>query len=177
MVAERDEARLAAAAAVEESAALGTHATDGVHQRTIRRDPRNREARRRGRYAQIDAALQAGCRPLLPGRGKDRPRLEIWLFERERLGPARIVCALILVGSLYALVRAYRDKLVPSLGKLFIPLGQNSLYVYIVQSMLTFILVDRTMVNPWLAVASNLAMVALVWLMVKKRVLFGVIPR
>lgn len=106
-----------------------------------------------------------------------RPRLEIWLFDTERAGPARIACAIVLIGSMYALFRAFQDKLLPTLGKLLVPLGQSSLYVYIVQSLLTFVLVNRTMASPWLALVSNLAMVALVWLLVKNRVLFGIIPR
>jgi fucose 4-O-acetylase-like acetyltransferase len=91
--------------------------------------------------------------------------------------PHAFACALVLVTSLYALVRAFEARLVPTIGKLFVPLGQASLYVYIVQSMLTFVLVDRAMANPWLAVASTVAMVGLVWIMVKKRVLFRIIPR
>jgi drug/metabolite transporter superfamily protein YnfA len=58
-----------------------------------------------------------------------------------------------------------------------VPLGQASLYVYIVQSMLTFLLVNRAMTNPWPAAASTVAMVGLVWIMVNNRVLFRIIPR
>jgi hypothetical protein len=43
--------------------------------------------------------------------------------------------------------------------------------------MFTFVLVNRALANPWLAVATNVAMVGLVWIMVRNRVLFRVIPR
>ena len=89
----------------------------------------------------------------------------------------RIVCALILVTSLYAVIRRYEAPLARTVGKLVIPLGQASLYVYIVQSMITFVLVNRTLANPWLAAAITAGVVGGVWIMVKNRVLFGVIPR
>ena len=43
--------------------------------------------------------------------------------------------------------------------------------------MLTFVLVNRSMSNPWIALAISVGMVGFVWLMVKYRVLFRVIPR
>jgi hypothetical protein len=33
------------------------------------------------------------------------------------------------------------------------------------------------MANPWLAMASNVAIVGLVWIMVRNRILFRIIPR
>jgi hypothetical protein len=127
--------------------------------------------------AAASCAVVVGSLVRLAGDGAHVTRLEADAFERDRLGPARIACAVVLVASLYALVRAFQARLVPTIGKLFVPLGQASLYVYIVQSMLTFALVDRAMANPWLAVAINVAVVGLVWIMVRNRVLFRVIPR
>jgi len=127
--------------------------------------------------AAASVAIIAGSLIRLPVHGLYPTRLEGYAFDRNRLGPARIACAIVLVTSLYALIRAFEARLVPTIGRLFVPLGQASLYVYIVQSMLTFVLVNRSMANPWLAVASNVAMVGLVWIMVKNRVLFRIIPR
>jgi len=56
-------------------------------------------------------------------------------------------------------------------------LGQASLYVYIVQSMMTFILVNRHQADPAIAAAASLAMIGLVWIMVKHQFLFRIIPR
>ena len=64
-----------------------------------------------------------------------------------------------------------------TLGTLLVPLGQASLYVYILQSILTFVLVNRAMHRPWLALAITLGMIGAVWTMVKYRVLFRVVPR
>jgi len=127
--------------------------------------------------AAASVTIIAGSLIRLPVHGVYPTRLEGYAFDRNRLGPARIACAIVLVSSLYALVRAFEARLLPTIGRLFVPLGQASLYVYIVQSMLTFVLVDRSMANPWLAVASNVSMVGLVWIMVKNRVLFRIIPR
>ncbi|HWU89028.1 MAG TPA: OpgC domain-containing protein, partial [Kofleriaceae bacterium] len=94
-----------------------------------------------------------------------------------RLGPARIACALVVVATLYAYARIFEDRLVRTAGRIFVPLGQHSLYVYILQSMLTFLLVDRAMADPWLALLTNLAVLGLVWVFVQNRVLFRIIPR
>lgn len=122
-------------------------------------------------------AILVGSLLRLPVHGVYPSRLEGLLFDRDRLGLGRTACAIVLVASLYALVRGFEARLVPTIGRLLVPLGQASLYVYIVQSMLTFVLVNRSMANPWLAVASNVAIVGLVWIMVRNRILFRVIPR
>jgi hypothetical protein len=127
--------------------------------------------------AALSCAIIAGSLLRFPVDGRYRTQLEAYAFDRDRLGPARLVCAVLLVASLYVLVRAFQARLVPTIGKLFVPLGQASLYVYIVQSMLTFVLVNRRMTDPWLAAATSAAVVGLVWIMVRNRVLFGVIPR
>jgi hypothetical protein len=122
-------------------------------------------------------AIIVGSLLRLPDAGVPLTRLEAVLFDRDRLGPARIVCALVLVTSLYGLVRTFEARLVPTIGRLLVPLGQASLYVYLVQAMLTFVLVDRSLDNPWIAMAVSLAMVGGVWLMVKYQLLFRIIPR
>lgn len=125
----------------------------------------------------LSLLIVVGSLVRFPVNGHYHTHLESILFDRNRLGPARLISALILVSSLYALVRRFEARLVPTIGKLLVPLGQASLYVYIVQSLLTFVLVDRLLSNPWLAAAASAAMVGLVWIMVKNRVLFRVIPR
>jgi hypothetical protein len=127
--------------------------------------------------AALSLAIIAGSLVRLPVDGVYPTRLEGYLFDRDRLGPGRLACALVVVATLYALVSSFEAPLVRTLGKLFVPLGQASLYVYLVQSMLTFALVDRSLTDPWRAVAINVAMVGLVWLMVRNRVLFRIIPR
>jgi len=136
-------------------------------------------ARRRLAIAAAVASLAilVGSLLRLPDREVHPTRLEGLLFDRNRLGPARIACALVLVTSLYGLVRHFEARLVPTIGRLFVPLGQASLYVYIVQSMLTFVLVNRSLDNPVTAAAVSLAMIALVFMMVRHKFLFRIIPR
>jgi len=153
----------------------------GFHHDTLARRWRALPAGTR-RAVAIAAALGSlvivvGSLLRLPGHGGYPTHLENLIFDRNRMGPARLLCALVLVGSMYALVRRFEAQLVPTIGKLLVPLGQASLYVYIMQSMLTFVLVDRLLGNPWLAAGASAAMVGFVWLMVKHRVLFRVIPR
>lgn len=102
---------------------------------------------------------------------------EGFAFDRDRLGPGRAACAVVFVASLYMLARTFEQRLVPTVGRLLIPLGQASLYVYIVQSIATFTLVDRTLDDPWQALVITTTVVVAIWLMVKHRVLFRVIPR
>jgi hypothetical protein len=103
--------------------------------------------------------------------------LEAHLFDRERLGPGRALAALVLVTGLYAGFRRFEAPLRRFVGPVLVPLGQASLYVYIVQAMLTFVLVDRTQADPLVAVAITGAMIATVTVMVRRRWLFGLIPR
>jgi hypothetical protein len=122
-------------------------------------------------------AIIAGSLLRFPVHGSYPTRLEGFVFERNRLGPGRVVCAVALVSALYALARRFETALLTAVGRLFVPLGQASLYVYIVQSLLTFVLVDRALADPWRATALSLAMVGLVWVMVDRRFLFRIIPR
>ena len=136
-------------------------------------------ARRRLAVAAAIASLAilVGSVLRLPAHGVAPGHLEGLAFDRNRLGPVRIVCAVVLVTSLYGLVHRFDAALVPTIGRLLVPLGQASLYVYIVQSMMTFILVNRHQADPAIAAAASLAMIGLVWIMVKHQFLFRIIPR
>lgn len=113
----------------------------------------------------------------LPIQGVYPTRFEGYVFDRNRLGPARFGCAIVLVATLYAVIRRFEAPLVRTIGAVLVPLGQASLYVYILQSILTFVLVNRAMHRPWLALAITLGMIGAVWTMVRYRVLFRVVPR
>jgi hypothetical protein len=153
----------------------------GFHHAALARRWNALAGRARGAVLAVAAAaslaILAGSLLRLPVGGVYPTRLEGYAFDRDRLGPARLACAIVLVATLYAVVRRFEAPLLRTVGRLLVPLGQASLYVYILQSMLTFVLVDRSMTDPWLAVAINAAMVGFVWLMVRNRVLFRIIPR
>ncbi|NJR32679.1 MAG: succinyl transferase OpgC [Chamaesiphon sp. CSU_1_12] len=67
-----------------------------------------------------------------------------------------------------------------SLGKLLIPLGQNSLYVYIIHVPLTLIwymIPGLTAGNIFFVSLIQAIAIGLCWVLVKKEVLFNIIPR
>ena len=153
----------------------------GFHRAELARRWNALSARARGAILAVAAAgslaIIAGSLLRLPVGGVYPTRLEGYAFDRDRLGPGRLACAIVVVATLYGLVRRFEAPLLRTIGKLFVPLGQASLYVYLVQAMLTFVLVDRSMADPWRAVAITAAMIGLVWLMVRNRILFRIIPR
>jgi OpgC protein len=67
-----------------------------------------------------------------------------------------------------------------TLGNLLIPLGQNSLYVYIIHVPLTliwFMIPGLIQGSTWLVSLAQAIAIGLCWLMVKKEFLFKIIPR
>ncbi len=100
------------------------------------------------------------------------------LFQNERGGLLRLPIFLLWFGCLFSLVRQYEDWVVAKVGWLLLPLGKNSLYVYIIQSVLAFGVpllylpfgyVENTFIN--------IAAVLICWVAVKRRFLFALIPR
>jgi ABC-type uncharacterized transport system fused permease/ATPase subunit len=99
-------------------------------------------------------------------------------FAENRTGLLRLPFFLVVFSAFYLAFRRYQDVIMRRLDWLIEPLGANSLYVYIVQGAFAFGI-------PLLAIPMNLisntllqaAMIMSVWWLVKKRVLFGVIPR
>jgi hypothetical protein len=83
--------------------------------------------------------------------------------------------------ALYYLVSWLWSPVAWAAGWFFIPLGQAALYVYIVHTVLVFYVLALTplfgeLQGLWLTV-SLLGLMLLIWAMVKKRVLFALIPR
>lgn len=105
-------------------------------------------------------------------------------FEYERYtgdgrgGLLRLPLFFLWFAALFVFVRRFEGVLLDKLGWLLVPLGQNSLYVYILQSVVVFVI-------PLFAIKGgffvntliNIAALALVWYAVKKRFLFRIIPR
>lgn len=101
------------------------------------------------------------------------------LFGRTYLDPGRLLNVLVLVVAAYAFLTAYWKPVERALGWFLIPLGQATLYVFILHVVLIAIIAnipvlrqDDILINT----AAYAAILGLLWLMVKKRVLFGIIP-
>ena len=100
-------------------------------------------------------------------------------FDRTFLGPGRLLNVLTLVVTVFALLTVYWKPVERTVGRLLVPLGRATLYVFIVHVALIAVVANI----PWLQsgnmLVNSLAYVvilALLWVMVRKRFLFNIIP-
>ncbi len=101
-------------------------------------------------------------------------------FERTFLGPGRLLNVLLVVIAGYALLSAYWRPLERALGWFLIPLGQATLYVFILHVFLILVAANVPALqqgNLWLNTAAYVVVLGLLWVMVKKRFLFRIVPR
>lgn len=108
-------------------------------------------------------------------------------FDKSRLPLARLALGALWFWSIFWLVRRYEPWLNKKIGWLFTPLGVNSLYVYTIQSFLVFFMhllilqpqtKGATFYQEWhVNLTLSLAALSLVWLAVKTKFLFKIIPR
>jgi hypothetical protein len=116
---------------------------------------------------------------VFPHKVSDRIAWLAWT-DRSRLGFIRLISHIGLFPLLYIIVDAFWQPLYKNLGKLLISLGQNSLYIYIVHVPLTiiwFLIPGLVNANPIVATLAQGVAIALLWFLVKKEVLFNIIPR
>jgi hypothetical protein len=99
-------------------------------------------------------------------------------FEDNRLGVLRPLAAPISVAGTYFLVRRFEGRLIRTIGKVVIPFGRNSLYVYVAQSFVVF-LTPFAFGPRSFAFNSlfDLSVIALIWVAVRVRFLAFLIPR
>jgi fucose 4-O-acetylase-like acetyltransferase len=84
----------------------------------------------------------------------------------------------VLVG--YALLSAYWKPIAAATGWFFIPLGQATLYVFIMHVFFVLIISNVPFLREgsvWLNSLAYVVVLALMWTMVKTRFLFTVVPR
>lgn len=101
------------------------------------------------------------------------------LFGRTYLEPGRLLNVLVLLVTVYALLTAYWKPLERVLGWLLIPLGRATLYVFVMHIVLIAVVSNVPWLqhdNIWLNTAAYAGMVALLWVMVRTRFLFRIIP-
>ena len=101
-------------------------------------------------------------------------------FQKSFLGFGRIVNNVVLFILFYYLLSHYWQVFAKALGWLLIPLGQASLYVFIIH--IYFILLFSNTPLPaynnfYINTFMHCATILLIWAMVKHRVLFKLIPR
>ncbi|MEX5257519.1 OpgC domain-containing protein [Kocuria arenosa] len=101
-------------------------------------------------------------------------------FGRTYLGIGRLVNVLLVVIAGYAVLSAYWRPLERALGWFLVPLGQATLYVFIVHVFLILAVANVPALqqgNLWLNTAAYVVVLGLLWVMVRTRFLFRLVPR
>jgi hypothetical protein len=116
---------------------------------------------------------------LWPSKVSDRA---LWLrwTDRSINGPIRLVNLAALFSLMFAAVDAFWKPLYKTLGSVLVPLGQNSLYVYILHTPATviwFLIPGLVQGSAWLTTLLQAAAIAGFWFLIKYKVGFNVIPR
>jgi hypothetical protein len=101
------------------------------------------------------------------------------LFNRTFLQPGRLMDLLLFLSVAFIVLTAFWQPLSKAFGWLYIPLGQASLYVFIVHVFFVLAVgnvpgLDRT--STWQGLLVHTVVVGLIWVMVRKKTLFNVIP-
>lgn len=100
------------------------------------------------------------------------------LFQNGRLGLLRPLIAPISIAGTYFLVRRFEAPLVRTVGKVLVPFGRNSLYVYAAQSFAVFLIpLAFGPQNFLLNTLVDFAIIAAVWVGVRTRFLAFLIPK
>lgn len=100
-------------------------------------------------------------------------------FDRTYLDPGRLLNVLVLVVTAYAFLTAYWKPVARALGWFFIPLGQATLYVFVLHLVLIAVVTNIPVLRQGdilINTAAYAVVLGLLWVMVKRRFLFGIIP-
>ncbi|MDP9408513.1 MAG: OpgC domain-containing protein [Actinomycetota bacterium] len=101
-------------------------------------------------------------------------------FERTFVEPGRLVSVVLVLVALFALLTAFWKPLAAAAGWFLIPLGQATLYVFIMHVFLALALANIPALDETDVVQGTVAhtvVLALLWVMVKRRFLFWLVPR
>jgi hypothetical protein len=102
------------------------------------------------------------------------------LFERTYLDIGRLVNVIVVVIAAYAVLTAYWRPINKTLGWFLVPLGQATLYVFIMHVFFALIASNIPLLgegNIWINTVANIVILALLWVMVKRKFLFRIVPR
>lgn len=109
-------------------------------------------------------------------------RFQAWYdqwFRKYNVGPGRLLNNLVLLPTLFALLTLAWRPIDRALGWLFIPLGQESMYVFFVHVYLILLVANLGLhqTGAWGNTAVQVGALLLCWLMIRYRVLFRWVPR
>lgn len=123
------------------------------------------------------AIYAAGLPPFRPGIA-DNSEAYVRLFQNGRLGLLRPLVAPISVAGTYFLMRRFEEPLVRTIGKVLIPFGRNSLYVYVAQSFVVFLVPLAFRSQDFLLnTVLDFSVIAAMWIGVRTRFLAFLIPK
>jgi hypothetical protein len=103
-------------------------------------------------------------------------------FNKDRMPIPRILLGVVWFWAMFLVIRRYEAAILKRVGWFFLPLGENSLYVYTIQSFIVFFAhlfilrpggSDILIVN----LLVSLAALTLVWIAVRYKFLMKIIPR
>ncbi|NOZ28467.1 MAG: succinyl transferase OpgC [Chloroflexi bacterium] len=108
----------------------------------------------------------------------DRPTYRFW-FDKSLLGPGRVANFLVVFLVAFLTLDRLWEPLARTVGHVLIPLGQHSLYVYLMHIILTYVALNipRAWVPPIGRSVLEIGAVLLLWVMVRRRFLFRLVPR
>lgn len=100
------------------------------------------------------------------------------LFLRADMPPLRLMVFIILFSAMYRIVRSHEAWFARTVGQFLIPLGQHSLYAYIVHGFIIFFV--HLLIPPHTPFVINIIITTItlgcIWLSIKKHFLFKLIP-
>lgn len=107
---------------------------------------------------------------------------QLWpLFDKNTLTPLRLVLFGLWFTLGFYLFNKYEKIIIQWLGWILLPFGKNSLYVYILHAVILFfahlIIAPGLGGNPFINFISTIIILGSIYLAVKKRFLFKIIPR
>ncbi|MWV60393.1 OpgC domain-containing protein [Rathayibacter sp. VKM Ac-2754] len=101
-------------------------------------------------------------------------------FQRTTLDPGRVVNVLLVVITAYAALTVLWKPAQRLLGWFFIPLGQATLYVFVMHVVFVLIIANIPLLREGNTVVNSLAylvVLGLLWVMVRTRFLYRIVPR
>jgi hypothetical protein len=103
-------------------------------------------------------------------------------FNKDRLPIPRIILGAVWFWAIFLVLRRYEETIIKKVGWFFLPLGENSLYVYTIQAFVVFfahlfILQPKGTDYMIVDLLVSLALLALVWIAVRTKFLMKIIPR
>jgi hypothetical protein len=123
-----------------------------------------------------------GLDPLLGFTPADWARWDAAHFSKATLDPARLLTMTSLAAAAYLALRRFAPVIERTVGRVLLPLGRNSFYVFIMHVFVCLAVASLPpLAGDGLGLAGNTAVqlgcLALLWLMVRRRFLFRWVPR